>query len=227
MMNLSIDFDALDRQGWAIIPALMNAQDCAAMAALYDQADGFRSEVIMARHGFGRGRYKYFSYPLPDPVQALRQALYPPLAGLANDWARRMGMPANYPPDHESYRMACHQAGQVRPTPLLLRYGPGDYNCLHQDLYGAQVFPMQVAILLSAPGVDFTGGSFVITEQRPRAQSRPHVVPLTQGCGVVFAVSHRPVQGTKGTYRVNLRHGVSEITSGKRHCLGLIFHDAA
>ena len=216
----------LDRQGWAILPALLAPDACAAMAALYGEIAPFRSEVIMQRHGYGRGRYKYFAYPLPDPVAELRRGLYPPLAGIANGWMARMGLETRYPDDHADFIEACRAQGQVRPTPLLLSYEAGDYNCLHQDLYGALAFPLQAAILLSAPGRDFTGGEFVITEQRPRLQSRPHVVPLTQGDAVVFAVHQRPVAGSRGDYRVTLRHGVGEIRSGRRHTLGIIFHDA-
>ena len=192
---------------------------------LYDAEATFRSHIVMARHGFGRGEYKYFQYPLPDPVQALRTALYPRLAPIANDWAAALGQPADFPDEHAAYLDRCHAAGQVRPTPLLLKYGPGDYNCLHQDLYGANVFPLQVAILLSAPKAEFEGGEFVVVEQRPRMQSRAEVISLSQGEAVVFAVHHRPVQGTKGTYRVTLRHGVSRIRSGDRFTLGIIFHD--
>ena len=181
----------------------------------------------MARHGFGKGEYKYFSYPLSEPIGELRPALYPPLAQIANRWNAAMGIDVQFPAAHEAFLKRCHAAGQTRPTPLLLQYVAGDYNCLHQDLYGAHVFPLQVAILLSAPGRDFTGGEFVITEQRPRMQSRASVAPLGQGDGVVFAVHHRPVAGPRGTYRVNLRHGVSEVLSGRRHTLGIIFHDAA
>lgn len=215
----------LDGQGWARIGALLNPGDCADLAALYD-GSGFRSQVIMARHGFGRGEYKYFAYPLPEAVAALRGAFYPPLAPIANRWNQLMDIETRYPPTHAAYLERCHAAGQVRPTPLMLRYGPGDYNCLHQDLYGEQVFPLQVAVLLSRPGADFTGGEFVLTEQRPRMQSRPHVVPLEQGDAVIFAVHHRPVQSSRGPYRVNLRHGVAALRSGHRHTLGVIFHDA-
>ncbi len=196
------------------------------MAALYDGGAAFRSRVVMSRHGFGRGEYQYFAYPLPDPVQALRAALYPRLAPLANRWNDRMGIGVRYPADHAGFLARCHAAGQLRPTPLLLRYGPEDYNCLHQDLYGEHVFPLQAAVLLSQPGRDFTGGEFVLTEQRPRMQSRAEVAPLTQGDLIVFAVHHRPVTGTRGAYRVNLRHGVSRIRSGARHTLGVIFHNA-
>ncbi|MDB5711870.1 MAG: hypothetical protein JWL96_3940 [Sphingomonas bacterium] len=197
------------------------------MAGLYDGGAAFRSQVVMARHGFGRGEYKYFAYPLPPLVESLRASLYPHLAPLANRWHERMGMEARFPSDHEAYIARCHEAGQTRPTPLLLRYGKDDYNCLHQDLYGAHVFPLQAAILLSEPDRDFTGGEFVMTEQRPRMQSRAMVVPLRKGDAVIFAVNSQPVQGSRGTYRVNLRHGVSKLRSGHRHTLGIIFHDAS
>jgi hypothetical protein len=216
----------LDDQGWALLPGLIGAPDCDRIAAIYDQEDGFRSRVVMARHGFGRGEYKYFSYPLPDLIAQLRPALYAGLQGVANRWNEAMGIEIRYPTEHEKFLKRCHDAGQTRPTPLLLQYGPADYNCLHQDLYGEHVFPLQVAILLSEPGRDFSGGEFVLTEQRPRMQSRPEVVPLKQGDAVAFAVHHRPVQGTRGVYRVNLRHGVSRIRSGHRHTVGVIFHDA-
>ncbi|MDE1145377.1 MAG: 2OG-Fe(II) oxygenase [Azospirillaceae bacterium] len=215
----------LDAHGCAVLPGLLDADTCGALAGLYDGAYGFRSRVVMARHGFGSGEYKYWAYPLPPVVQGLRQDLYPRLAAIANRWNLRLGINGRYPETHADFLAACHQAGQVRPTPLLLRYGPGDYNCLHQDLYGERVFPLQVAVLLSEPGRDFTGGEFVLTEQRPRLQSRVEVVPLTQGDGVIFAVNHRPVSGTRGTYRVALRHGVSRIRTGQRHTLGIIFHD--
>jgi hypothetical protein len=222
----------LDAQGFSVIPGLLSAEDCAATAGLYDRPAGFRSQVIMGRHGFGRGEYRYFSYPLPGLVQELRTALYPRLAPIANRWHAAMGMAARFPQDHAEFLARCHAAGQARPTPLLLRYGPGDYNCLHQDLYGEQVFPLQAAVLLNQPGMtseggDFEGGEFVLTEQRPRMQSRVMVVPLNRGDGVVFAVNSRPVAGTRGTYRVALRHGVSALRSGARHTLGVIFHDAA
>jgi hypothetical protein len=208
------------------LKGLLTAEQCRALAALYPDDRHFRSRVVMARHGFGRGEYKYFSYPLPDPIAPLRPLLYARLCGVANRWNAAMGIEIRYPPDHQAFLARCHAAGQTRPTPLLLQYGAGDYNCLHQDLYGEHVFPLQVAILLSEPGRDFDGGEFVLTEQRPRMQSRPEVVPLRQGDAVAFAVHVRPVQGTRGTYRVNLRHGVSRIRSGARHTLGVIFHDA-
>lgn len=215
----------LDAQGWALLPNLVDARNCARLRNLYDTGI-FRSTIVMARHGFGRGEYKYFAYPLPAPIAALRGALYEKLAPTANRWAGMRQEDVTYPSTHEDYLKRCHQAGQRRPTPLMLKYGPGDYNCLHQDLYGAHVFPLQVAILLSEPGTDFTGGEFVMTEQRPRAQSRASVVPLGQGDGVVFAVHHRPVQGKRGTYAVNHRHGVSALVTGERYTLGVIFHDA-
>ena len=215
------------RWGAARKRVLLDRAACEAMTALYDRETGFRSRIVMARHGFGRGEYKYFAAPLPDPVAALRAAFWPHLAPIANRWNEAMGLAPRFPAQHAAFLARCHQAGQTRPTPLLLRYDAGDYNCLHQDLYGEHVFPLQVAVLLSAPGRDFTGGEFVLTEQRPRMQSRAEVVPLTQGEGVIFAVHHRPVQGARGTYRVNLRHGVSRIRSGRRHTLGVIFHDAA
>jgi hypothetical protein len=217
---------SLDDEGCALLPALLSPAECAALAALYDVEDRFRSRVIMARHGFGRGEYRYFAYPLPESVAALRRALYPPLAALANHWNEQLGLAERYPADHAAYLGHCHRAGQTRPTPLLLRYGAGDYNCLHQDLYGAQVFPLQATFLLSAPGSDFTGGEFVLVEQRPRQQSRAEVVALAQGDGVVFAVNHRPVRGARGFHRVKLRHGVSRVHSGRRQTLGIIFHDA-
>jgi hypothetical protein len=218
--------DELDSQGCAVLKSLLSPDECNALAALYPDDDRFRSRVVMGRHGFGRGEYKYFAYPLPDLIGALRPALYARLQGVANRWNEAMGIDIRYPENHEAFLARCHAAGQTRPTPLLLQYGPGDYNCLHQDLYGEHVFPLQVAILLSEPGRDFTGGEFVLTEQRPRMQSRPEVVPLAQGNAVAFAVHVRPVQGTRGFYRVNLRHGVSRIRSGHRHTVGVIFHDA-
>jgi hypothetical protein len=217
----------LDTQGWSCLPSLLTSAECAAMTALYDEPSRFRSRVVMARHGYGQGEYQYFRYPLPPAVAALRQALYPRLAPLANRWNETMGLNARYPDRLEEFLQLCHQAGQQRPTPLLLRYGPGDYNCLHQDLYGEQVFPLQAAVLLSQPQRDFQGGEFVLTEQRPRRQSRVDVVPLAQGDAVVFAVHHRPAAGSRGSYRVNLRHGVSRLRTGHRHTLGIIFHDAS
>jgi hypothetical protein len=200
--------------------------ECAALAANYSRDELFRGRVIMARHGFGRGEYKYFDYPLPEPVVVLRAGLYPQLAGIANRWNEAMGIEAHYPAEHAQFLERCHQAGQTKATPLLLEYREGDYNCLHQDLYGEHVFPLQATFLLSEPGRDFTGGEFVLTEQRPRMQSRPQVIPLGLGDGVVFAVNQRPVRGTRGTYRVTMRHGVSRIRSGRRQTLGIIFHDA-
>ena len=216
----------LDAAGCAVTGPLLPPDACAALAAGYDDDAAFRSRVVMARHGFGRGEYRYYAYPLPDAVQALRAALYPPLAVVANRWAAALGHPAGFPARHADYLARCHAAGQARPTPLLLRYGPGDYNCLHQDLYGDLHFPLQAAILLNQPGSGFTGGEFVLTEQRPRMQSRAEVVALQQGEGVIFAVNQRQVQGTRGTYRVTMRHGVSRLRNGQRHTLGIIFHDA-
>jgi hypothetical protein len=218
--------ESLDAYGCATTGLLLSAEDCTALAARYEADEQFRSRVVMGRHGFGRGEYKYFAYPLPDLIAQLRPALYTRLCGIANRWNETMGIDIRYPDGHEAFLKRCHDAGQTRPTPLLLQYGEGDYNCLHQDLYGEHVFPLQVAILLSEPGRDFEGGEFVLTEQRPRMQSRPEVVPLKQGDAVAFAVHHRPVQGTRGPYRVNLRHGVSRIRSGHRHTVGVIFHDA-
>lgn len=206
----------LDAYGWAMFERLLTADECEAIAGLYADDRRFRSHIVMARHGFGRGEYKYFAYPLPDLVAGLRAELYPQLAPIANRWNESMGIGVRYPEALDDFLRRCHEAGQARPTPLLLQYGPGDYNALHQDLYGEHAFPLQVAILLSEPGADFNGGEFVLTEQRPRMQSRAEVVPLRQGDGVVFAVHHRPVQGTRGTYRVNLRHGVSRLRSGHR-----------
>lgn len=217
----------LDAQGWAILPKLLSTQACDATAGLYDTAEHFRSHVVMARHGFGRGEYKYFAYPLPTLVEGLRTAIYPHLAPVANRWHEAMGMAVRFPAGHAAFIARCHSAGQRRPTPLLLQYGQDDYNCLHQDLYGEHVFPLQLAILLSQPNEDFDGGEFVLTEHRPRMQSRAAVVPLRKGDAVVFAVNTRPVQGARGSYRVALRHGVSKLRSGHRHTLGIIFHDAA
>lgn len=217
----------LDATGSAVLPALLSPTECQAMAALYDRPIGFRSQVVMARHGFGRGEYRYFAYPLPDLIAQLRREIYPRLAPIAERWRPGLGQAEPFPAEHDDYLARCHAAGQTRPTPLLLQYGAGDYNCLHQDLYGEHVFPLQAAILLSRPGEDFTGGEFVITEQRPRLQPRVEVAPLTQGDALIFAVCQRPVQGSRGTYRVNHRHGVSTVRSGRRHTLGVIFHDAA
>ena len=217
----------LDAQGSAVIPGLLAPPECAALATLYADDARFRSRVVMARHGFGRGEYKYFGYPLPELVAALRSALYVRLAPIANRWHAALGMAARFPDCHAAFIERSHAAGQSRPTPLLLQYREGDYNCLHQDLYGEHVFPLQVVILLSEPGRDFSGGEFVMTEQRPRMQSRALVVPLRQGDAAVIAVQHRPVQGTRGVYRVNLRHGVSHVRSGLRHTAGIVFHDAA
>jgi len=217
----------LDAYGCATTGPLLTPEECVALAQSYGADTPFRSRIIMSRHGFGRGEYKYFAYPLPDIVAALRGTLYPPLAELANRWNEAMGIEIAYPSDHAAYLKHCRDAGQIKPTPLLLQYGSGDFNCLHQDIYGANIFPLQVAFLLSRPGTDFTGGEFVLTEQRPRMQSRAEVVPLRQGEGVIFPVHHRPVRGVRGTYRVNMRHGVSRLRSGHRHTLGIIFHDAA
>ncbi|WP_129973260.1 MULTISPECIES: 2OG-Fe(II) oxygenase [unclassified Pseudomonas] len=216
----------LDQDGYAVIRTLLRPQTCDRLSALYTHSEPFRSQVIMSRHGFGRGEYKYLRYPLPPVVERLRSALYPRLVPLANRWHKRMGLPERFPERHSEFLERCHAAGQLRPTPLLLQYGPQDYNCLHQDLYGEHVFPLQVAILLSAPGTDFTGGEFVMTEQRPRMQSRPLVMDLRKGDALIFAVNQRPVKGVRGDYRVTMRHGVSRLHSGTRHTLGIIFHDA-
>jgi hypothetical protein len=216
----------LDERGSAVIHGLLDTETCRDIATHYADESLYRSRVVMARHNFGRGEYKYFRYPLPDAVKKLRGALYPHLAPMANQWNVRMGLAVQYPATHEAFLTRCHDAGQTRPTPLLLKYGAGDYNCLHQDLYGEHVFPLQVAILLSEPGRDFSGGEFVLTEQRPRMQSRAEVVPLRQGDAVIFAVNQRPVAGARGSYRVTMRHGVSRVRSGLRHTLGVIFHDA-
>ncbi len=216
----------LDGYGWAMLRKLLTADECQTIARLYEDDRRFRSHVVMARHGFGRGEYKYFTYPLPDIVADLRRAIYPNLAPIANRWNASMGIDVRYPDAHADFIARCHKAGQTRPTALLLQYAAGDYNALHQDLYGEHVFPLQLTILLSEPERDFTGGEFVLTEQRPRMQSRAEVVPLRRGDAVVFAVHHRPVHGTRGTYRVTLRHGVSRLRSGHRHTVGVIFHDA-
>ncbi len=216
----------LEAQGWSVLSGLLTARQCDDIAGLYGEDAKFRSRVVMARHGFGRGEYRYFAYPLPPLIQELRTTLYLQLAPIANHWHERMQMAARFPGSHGEFTARCAAAGQARPTPLLLQYGAGDYNCLHQDLYGEHVFPLQVAVLLSEPLNDFTGGEFVLTEQRPRMQTRAAVVPLTKGDAVVFAVNSRPVRGTRGDYRVTLRHGVSKIITGHRHTLGIIFHDA-
>lgn len=217
---------SLDADGYAFVPSLLDLKECELLAALYQSPELFRSRVVMARHGYGRGEYKYFAYPLPAIVAELRTACYPELSGIANRWNEAMRVAVRYPQDHASFLERCHRAGQVKPTPLLLRYGEGDYNRLHQDLYGEHVFPLQATILLSAPGCDFSGGEFVLAEQTPRMQSRAEIVPLGQGDAVIFAVRHRPVPGTRGFHRVNLRHGVSRLRSGQRMTLGIIFHDA-
>ncbi|RFU45147.1 2OG-Fe(II) oxygenase [Paraburkholderia sp. DHOC27] len=218
--------DDLIQHGSAVMPNLLTPAECETLVASYRDDALFRSRVVMARHGFGRGEYKYFDYPLPELVEALRTSIYPHLVPLANRWNEIMCIDTRYPAQHAAFIERCHDAGQLRSTPLLLQYEQDDYNCLHQDLYGEHVFPLQLAILLSEPERDFTGGEFVLTEQRPRMQSRVEVVPLRQGDAVVFAVHHRPVQGTRGSYRVNMRHGVSRLRSGERHTLGVIFHDA-
>lgn len=218
--------DKLNDHGNAVLPGLLSERECRELAALYDDSQRFRSRIVMERLNFGRGEYQYFTYPLPALVAELRTALYPPLAAIANRWQTALRREPHYPETHAAYLQRCHDAGQTRPTPLILQYAAADYNCLHQDLYGDHVFPLQVAILLSQPGQDFSGGEFVLAEQRPRMQSRPEVVPLTQGDGVVFPVNERPVQGKRGPYRVKMRHGVSRVRSGRRHTLGIIFHDA-
>jgi hypothetical protein len=216
----------LDTNGSAVLPALLSPDQCDELTALYSSDAPFRSRVVMGSHGFGRGEYKYFAYPLPAIIQELRSSLYPRLALIANQWNEALAVRPSFPPEHSAYLERCHRAGQTRPTPLLLQYGAGDFNCLHQDVYGDLVFPLQVAVLLSLPGQDFSGGEFALTEQRPRMQSRVEVVPLGKGDGVVFPVHHRPVRGTRGVYRVTMRHGVSRIRQGRRHTAGIIFHDA-
>jgi hypothetical protein len=218
---------ALDHDGYAVLPGLLDGEKCRAIVALYDERERFRSRVVMARHGYGSGEYKYIAYPLPPLVAELRQALYPPLAAIANGWRRQLGLPVQFPDTLDAYLTRCHDAGQLRPTPLILKYGPGDYNCLHQDLYGELVFPLQATVLLSRPGEDFAGGEFLLVEQRPRRQSKGEVVPLRQGDAVIFPVTHRPVAGARGYYRATMRHGVSRLHSGSRFTLGIIFHDAA
>jgi uncharacterized protein len=216
----------LNAFGAAVLPHLLTPPECEEIAALYADEKHFRSHIHMARHGFGRGEYRYFKYPLPPRIAALRTALYARVAPIANEWNERMKLGVHYPQAHADYLKLCHDAGQTRPTPLLLQYGPGDFNCLHQDVYGEHLFPIQVAFLLNRPGSDFSGGEFVLTEQRPRMQSRAEVVPLEQGDGVIFPVRHRPIQGARGSYRVNMKHGVSRVRSGRRYTLGIIFHDA-
>lgn len=217
----------LDERGCAVVEGLLSADTCEIIAAMYGRENLFRNRVVMARHGFGRGEYQYFTYPLPDAVAALRAGFYPPLAAIANRWHDAMGIESRFPAEHSEFVKQCHDAGQTKPTPLILKYGPGDYNCLHQDRYGDIVFPFQMTVLLSDPGGDFTGGEFVLTEQRPRMQSRAEVVPLRQGDAVIFPVNQRPVAGSRGFYRVTLRHGVSRVRSGMRYTLGIILHDAA
>jgi uncharacterized protein len=217
----------LDARGFATTGKLLDADACASLAGLYPRSDTFRSHIIMARHGFGQGEYKYFSYPLPDVIGSLRKAVYPHLVPIANRWAELMNQTQRFPDTLDDMLVRCHQAGQSRPTPLLLKYKADDYNCLHQDLYGEHVFPMQLVICLNEPGEDFEGGEFVVVEQRPRMQSKAEIVPLRRGEGAIFAVSHRPHKGSKGYYRVNLKHGVSRVRSGNRHTCGIIFHDAA
>jgi len=225
-INWTAVSSSLDDRGWAIFKNLLTTDECSTLVRSYDDDRQFRTRIVMARHGFGWGEYKYFAYPLPALVDRLRTTMYVRLAPIANRWNDSMGIDVRYPNTHVDFVTRCHKAGQTKPTPLLLQYGTDDYNCLHQDLYGEHVFPLQVAILLSDPGQDFTGGEFVLTEQRPRMQSRVEVVPLRRGDGVVFAVHHRPVRGTRGSYRVNMRHGVSRLRSGHRHTLGVIFHDS-
>lgn len=226
LLNWNRIAEDLDAQGCAVLSGILKTEECLSTAALYSAPERFRSRVVMARHGFGRGEYQYFAYPLPELVAQLRAGLYSPLAEIANRWNAAIGNDVRYPEHLARYLQGCHKARQTKPTPLLLQYGEGDYNCLHQDLYGEHVFPMQATFLLSEPGRDFTGGEFVLTEQRPRMQSRAEVVPLGRGDAVIFPVHHRPVRGVRGMYRVNMRHGVSRLRSGHRHTLGIIFHDA-
>ena len=230
-MELRLDWDRVETElgerGYATTGSLLSQEECRELIAGYARDELFRSKVVMARHGFGRGEYKYYRYPLPEIIVELREAFYPRLSKIANAWAESLGREPDFPAEHSEYINRCHAAGQRRPTPLILKYGAGDYNCLHQDLYGEMYFPMQVAILLSEPGNEFAGGEFVLVEQRPRMQSRVEVVPLAQGEGVIFAVNQRPVRGSKGYYRVAMRHGVSRLHTGKRYTLGVIFHDAS
>jgi uncharacterized protein len=216
----------LDAHGAAVIGPVLSPVQCKTLIQAYDEEKLYRSRVVMASHGFGRGEYQYFAYPLPSIIVELRESLYPHLAEIANRWNEGIGIDIRYPPRHEAFQSRCHEAGQSKPTPLILKYGPGDYNCLHQDIYGERIFPLQIAFLLSKPGEDFTGGEFALTEQRPRMQSRVEVVPIEQGMGVIFPVHQRPMKGAHGTYRVNMRHGVSRVRSGLRFTLGVIFHDA-
>jgi hypothetical protein len=225
-VNWEIANAELDAYGAASIGPLLSADQCKTLINEYDNENLYRSRVVMARHGFGRGEYKYLTYPLPSVIAELRESLYPFLAGIANRWNEAMGIDVRYPAEHEAFKVRCHEAAQAKPTPLILKYGVDDYNCLHQDIYGEHIFPLQVAFLLSKPNDEFTGGEFTLTEQRPRMQSRVEVVPLEQGMGVIFPVHHRPVKGTRGTYRVNMRHGVSRVRSGQRFTMGVIFHDA-
>jgi hypothetical protein len=222
-----IDSDTLASRGFVVAPGLIDPAECRALAALWPEKPRFRSHVVMQRHGFGQGEYQYFAYPLPERIEALRQALYPELAAVANRWNEELGVAKRFPPTLQAWLRQCHAGGQKRPTPLLLRYGPGDYNCLHRDLYGELVFPLQATVLLSDPAKDFSGGEFMLVEQRPRMQSRGEVVPLRQGDAVIFAVNERPVKGTRGFYRTAMRHGVSSLREGERFTLGIIFHDAA
>jgi hypothetical protein len=222
-----IDSDTLASRGFVVVPGLIGPAECRALAALWPEKPRFRSHVVMQRHGYGQGEYQYFAYPLPERIEALRQALYPELAAVANRWNEQLGLAKRFPPSLEGWLRQCHAGGQKRPTPLLLHYGPGDYNCLHRDLYGELVFPLQATVLLSDPAKDFSGGEFMLVEQRPRMQSRGEVVPLQQGDAVIFAVNERPVKGSRGFHRTAMRHGVSSLREGERFTLGIIFHDAA
>jgi hypothetical protein len=222
-----IDSDTLASRGFTVVPGLIGPDQCRALAALWPEQARFRKHIVMQRHGYGQGEYQYFSYPLPGPVEELRQALYPELAAVANRWNEELGRAKRFPATLQAWLRQCHDGGQKRPTPLLLRYGPGDYNCLHRDLYGELVFPLQATVLLSEPGRDFEGGEFMLVEQRPRMQSRGEVVPLRQGDAAVFAVNERPVKGSRGFHRTAMRHGVSSLRQGERFTLGIIFHDAA
>ena len=227
MTESQIDSDALSTRGFTVVPGLIPPAECRALAALWPDKARFRKHIVMQRHGYGQGEYQYFTYPLPEPVERLRQALYPGLAAVANGWNEMLGREQRFPPTLKGWLRQCHDGGQKRPTPLLLRYAPGDYNCLHRDLYGELVFPLQATVLLNAPGRDFDGGEFMLVEQRPRAQSRGEVVPLAQGDAVIFATNERPAKGSRGYHRTAMRHGVSSLRRGQRFTLGLIFHDAA